>query len=155
MCCLPVPNDLTRTQSRSSGVAPHLESSERNDPYTALLLQRCCSRSGIHSPVAAVLRQIWHVLISPRFFMIIESPSISGLRSKAHFSDSKFFSQFSICPFLKYDYPVLRMISRQPERLSSWIQQYNLYMYLLTRTQSRSSRSGLAPHLESSDRNDT
>ena len=52
---------LTRTQSRLSGVAPHLESSERNDPST-VLLQRCCSRFGIRSPVAAVWLQIWHIL---------------------------------------------------------------------------------------------
>ena len=102
---------MTRKQSYCcSGVAPHLE-------YT-VLLQRCCARSGIS----------W---FSSRFFMILESPSLSGLRSQTHFSDFiKFFSQFSsIWPFLKFDYPVLRMTSRRSMRLSSWMQQYSLCIY--------------------------
>ena len=57
----PVPNELTCAQSRSSGVASHLESSERNDNVNShvaasgaapdleetVLLQRCWSGSGI------------------------------------------------------------------------------------------------------------
>ena len=51
---------------------------------------------------------------------------VSGIRRISQTSSS-FFSQFSsIWPFLKFDYPVLRTISRRPERLSSWIQQYSL-----------------------------
>ena len=61
--------------------------------------------------------------------MILEFPSLSGLRSQTHFSDFaiKFFSQFSsIWSSLKIDSPVLRMISRRPMRLNFWIQQYSL-----------------------------
>ena len=54
MCWLPVPIELTRTQSRRSVVAPHLESSERNAPWT-VLLQRCCSRSGMSWTFAKIL----------------------------------------------------------------------------------------------------
>ena len=80
-----LPNEMTRKQSCCS--------------------ERCCSRSGIHSPVAAVLVQIWHT-----------SCQVSLLR----FHQQVFFSQFSsIWPFLKFDYPILRVISRPPERLSS------------------------------------
>ena len=84
---------LTRIQSRSSsGVAPHLESSERNDTEAVLLqravllqiwnTQSCCSGAG---------PDLAHLEISPRFCMILESSSLSGLRS--HFWDftSKFF----------------------------------------------------------------
>ena len=84
---------LTRTQSRSSsGVAPHLESSERNDTEAVLLqravllqiwnTQSCCSGAG---------PDLAHLEISPRFCMILESSSLSGLRS--HFWDftSNFF----------------------------------------------------------------
>ena len=90
MCWLPVPNELTRTQSRSNGVAA-LESSERSNLWTVLLLQRCCSRCGIHSPVAAMLRQIWHILIFANILHDSRVHSLSGLRSQTHFSDFQVF----------------------------------------------------------------
>ena len=81
--------------------------------YT-VLLQRC------------VGPDLSHFEFSPRFFMILESYSldtqVSGLASEI--SPASFFSQFSsIGPILELDYPVLRMISRPPERLGPWRQQ--------------------------------
>ena len=78
------------------------------------------------------------VLLQPRWFrsgisrifaMIVhESRVLQSLRSQIsgaflRFLPASFFSQFSSTwPFLKFDYPVLRMISRPPQTLSSWKQ---------------------------------
>ena len=155
MCWLPVPNELTRTQSGSSGFAPHLESSERNDTLTVLLqravllqiwkTQSCCSGVG---PDLAYLE------FSPRFFIIIESFSLSGLRSGAFlgFDEHCFFFLSShqsgnFWNLITQSY----VISRPSERLSSWIQSSIVCVYW--HTQSRS--SDVAPHVESTVRNDT
>ena len=78
MCWLPVPNELTRTQSRSSVVAPQLE-----NPNEITCKQSCCS---------GVAPDLAYLEFSPRF-MILKSSSLLGLRSQAHFWDftSKFF----------------------------------------------------------------
>ena len=84
---------LTRTQSRSSsGVAPHLESSERNDMYTVLLqravllqiwnTQSCCS--GVGPDLA-------HLEFSPNFFLILESCSLRSQVSLLRFHQKVFF----------------------------------------------------------------
>ena len=104
-----LPNEITRKQSCCS--------------------ERCCPRSGIYSPVAAVLVQIWHILNFRQDPSWLSSPPVSQISGLTRLRTSEIsaailFSQFSlIWPFLKFDYPVLRMISRLPERLSSSMQQ--------------------------------
>ena len=53
--------------------------------------ERCCSRSGIQSCCSGVGPDLAHLEFSPRFFMILESSSLSGLRSHLWDFTSKFF----------------------------------------------------------------
>ena len=113
-----------RTQSRSSGCSTsgifrtkwHV-----NSPVAA----NGAAPDLEYSPVAAVLVQIWHILNFRQDSSWFSSPPVSQASGlTCEISPASFFSQLSsIWPFLKFDYPVLRMISRPPERLSSWIQQ--------------------------------
>ena len=119
MCWLPVPNELTRTPSRSSGVAPHLESSERVDPSTVLcaVLLQVWSTQSCCSGVAPDLAYLGNFAKSLDYSRVLQSLQVSGLSALQRNHQEVFFSQFSsVWPFPKFEYPVLRMISRPPQR---------------------------------------
>ena len=135
-----LPNEMTRKQSCCS--------------------ERCCSRSGIHSPVAAVLRQIWHILIFAKILHDSRVPQslrsqVSGLRLISQ-TLSSFFSVFVNVAISEIWSIVISSSTYDfsPTNEAQFLDTAVSSMCLLTRTQSRSSR-GVAPHLESSERNDT
>ena len=158
MCWLRAPSELTRTQSRSSsGVAPHLGSSERNNPVAAavllhiwntqsFLLRRCCARSGTSWIFAKILH---------------DSRVPQSLRSQVSDAFLRLHHQVFFLVFINLAISEIWLSSStfdfSPTREAQFLDTASSIslMHLLARTQSRSSSSDVAPHLESSERNDT